>query len=224
MPARLATAGARTPGLSPAATEAVELSYACGVSTPAFYDELRNLRRERLLDAAAELIGEDGWERLTMTRVGERSGIPRQSLYKEVSSKAELGEAVVRRETDRFLTGIDDRIRANHTDLAAGLIAAVRFSLEAGSRNDLLKAVLGAGQGSELLSLLTSRPNAVLAQAIDGVRESARRHLDTLPDEETLETVLDCVVRLTMSNMLQPTVGVKRATTRIATIVNCLLG
>lgn len=193
------------------------------MSTPAFYDEVRELRRQRLLDAAAEIIGEDGWERLTMTRVGERSGIPRQSLYKEVSSKAELGEAVVRREADRFLTGINDRMSANRTDLAAGLIAAVRFSLTAGSSNELLTAILGGGQGSELLSLLTSRPNAVLAQVVEGMHESARRHYDTLPDEQTLDTVLDCVVRLTLSHMLQATVDIDCATARIAKIVNCLV-
>lgn len=194
------------------------------MSTPAFYDELRALRRQRLLDAAAELISAEGWEKLTMTRVSDRSGIPRQSLYKEVRSKTELGEAVVRREVERFLAGMEDAVRAHPTDLAAGLVAAVRFSLEAGARNELLTAILGAGQGSELLALLTSRPDAVLGQAVAGVRASVRRHHDTLPDDGTLDALLDCVVRLTLSHMLQPTVEIGCATARIGAVVRCLSG
>lgn len=191
------------------------------MSSPAFYDELRALRRQRLLDAAAELISTEGWEKLTMTRVSDRSGIPRQSLYKEVRSKTELGEAVVRREVERFLAGMEDAIRVHPTDLAAGLVAAARFSLQAGARNELLTAILGAGQGSELLALLTSRPDAVLSQAVAGIRASVRRHHDTLPDDETLDALLDSVVRLTLSHMLQPTVDTGRAAARIAAVVRC---
>src|SRR5690349_16943483 len=73
------------------------------MSAPAFYDELRALRLERLLDASVAIITEEGWDRLSMTKVAQRSGVPRQSLYKEVGTKSELGEAVVRRELERFL-------------------------------------------------------------------------------------------------------------------------
>jgi len=51
------------------------------MTAPAFYDELRALRLERLLDASVEIITEEGWDRLSMTKVAQRSGLPRQSLY-----------------------------------------------------------------------------------------------------------------------------------------------
>ncbi|MEE3126153.1 MAG: TetR family transcriptional regulator, partial [Actinomycetota bacterium] len=60
------------------------------MSVPAFYAELRELRLERLLDASVEIVAEVGWEALSMTAVSKRSGVPRQSIYKEVGTKADL--------------------------------------------------------------------------------------------------------------------------------------
>lgn len=190
------------------------------MSTPAFYDEVRALRRERLLDAAAAIIVEDGWDTLTMTRVGERSGVPRQSLYKEVSSKTELGEAVVRREVDGFLAGIAEQVAAHPGDPAGGLEAAARYSLEAGAENALLQAIVRPDQHSELLSLLTSRPDEVLSQAIAGLRVMLA---DSDLDDATLEALLDCAVRLILSHMVQPTVGIDEATARITRVVRSFL-
>ena len=73
------------------------------VSAPGFYDELRALRLERLLDASVAIITEEGWDRLSMTKVAQRSGVPRQSLYKEVGTTSELGEAVVHYGLGNFL-------------------------------------------------------------------------------------------------------------------------
>ena len=53
-----------------------------------------------------------------------RSGVPRQSLYKEVGTKSELGEAVVAREVDRFLGGVLDSVDRRPDSVAGGLAAA----------------------------------------------------------------------------------------------------
>lgn len=193
------------------------------MSTTAFYDEVRALRRERLLDAAAAIIVEDGWDSLTMTRVGERSGVPRQSLYKEVSSKTELGEAVVRREVDSFLAGIADEIKAHPSDLVSGLEAAARFSLVRGSESSLLQAIVRPDAHSELLSLLTSRPDEVLTQAVAGIRAMVDESCDHGVDDDTLDALLDCVVRLILSHLVQPTVDIDPATARITRVARGFL-
>lgn len=175
------------------------------MSAPAFYDELRALRLERLLDASVEIITEEGWDRLTMTRVAERSGVPRQSLYKEVGTKSELGEAVVAREVDRFLSGVLDSIEAHPGSVVEGLTAAARWTLEYGATNAVLKAILRPGQDPELLALLTVRPEAVLGQAVKTVTERL----------DASEALVDTMVRLTLSHLLQPTVPVEEAVARI---------
>lgn len=190
------------------------------MSTSAFYDEVRTLRRERVLDAAAHLISTEGWSALTMTRVGEAAGVPRQSLYKEVSSKTELGEAVVRREAGRFLDLIGEQLGRHPDDLGTGLVAAMEASLVAGVDNDLLQAILQPGE-SELLELLTSRPDAVLAQVVAGIR-------DLVPDGaaaevEDLDALLDTVVRLTLSHLTQPTTEIPVVRARLARVVGAFL-
>jgi len=182
------------------------------MSAPAFYDELRALRLERLLDASVEIITDEGWDRLTMTRVAERSGVPRQSLYKEVGTRSELGEAVVAREVERFLAGVRDSIDRHPDSVADGLAAAARFALDHGETNAVLKAILRPGHDPELLALLTVRPEAVLGQAVKAITD----RLDTTP---TTEALVDTMVRLTLSHMLQPTVSVDEAVARIGRAV-----
>lgn len=179
------------------------------MTAPAFYDELRALRRERLLDASVEIITDEGWDRLTMTRVAQRSGVPRQSLYKEVGTKSELGEAVVAREVDRFLAGVLDSIDRHPDSVVDGLAAAARFVLEYGETNAVLKAVLRPGQDPELLALLTVRPDAVLGQAVKAITDRVA----------ATEAVVDTMVRLTLSHLLQPTVSVDHAVDRIGRAV-----
>lgn len=180
------------------------------MSETGFYAELRALRVERLLDASVEIITEEGWERLTMTKVAQRAGIPRQSVHKEVGTRSELGEAVVRREMERFLTGVRGAVEAHPGDPVEGLGAAARFALEHGTANVLLKAILRPGRDPELLELLTVRSEAVLAQATQTVHDAVRDTIGAASEEAA-----DTMVRLTMSHLLQPSVSIDVAVARI---------
>lgn len=178
------------------------------MSVPAFYAELRELRLERLLDASIAIVAEVGWDALSMTEVSKRSGVPRQSIYKEVGTKADLGRAVVDREVGRFLAITGEELAA-HPDLASGLSAAVRRVLEEGRANPVLQAVLRPGQDTGLLALLTLHPDAVLGQVTAAV-------LALLPGEQASEAMVDTVVRLMISHLVQPTVPVEEAVERIS--------
>lgn len=177
------------------------------MSGPAFYDEVRALRLARLLDASVTIITEEGWDRLTMTKVAQLSGVPRQSLHKEVGTKSELGQAVVAREVERFLAGVRAGIAAHPDSTEDGVVAAARFALEYGDANAVLKAILAPAQDPQLLELLTVRPEAVLAQA--------SRAVATALGETGSEAVVDVMVRLVLSYLLQPTVEVEVAVERI---------
>lgn len=190
------------------------------MTAPAFYDELRALRLERVLDASVQIITEEGWDRVTMTRVAERSGVPRQSLYKELGTKSELGEAVVSREVDRFLAGVLDSIDAHPDSIADAAEGAARFALEYGETNAVLKAILRPGQDPELLALVTVRPDAVLTQAVTAIvdRLAATPHPPAAADE-----LADTMVRLTLSHLLQPTVPIDEAVVRIGRAVTAFV-
>lgn len=180
------------------------------MSAPAFYDELRALRLERVLDASVAIITDEGWDRLSMTKVAQRSGVPRQSLYKEVGVKSQLGEAVVAREVGRFLGGVREGIAEHPDSVVDAIVAAARFALEYGETNAVLKAILRPGHDPELLELVAVRPEAALTQACRTVGDAL---------EEAPDAMVDSMVRLTMSHLLQPTVSIDEAVERIRRVV-----
>src|ERR1051325_8485819 len=58
--------------------------------------------RERLLDAAAEVAGERGYQGTSISRVSERSGLPASSIYWHFKNKDELIAAVIDRSFSRW--------------------------------------------------------------------------------------------------------------------------
>jgi AcrR family transcriptional regulator len=172
-----------------------------------FQAEVRALLRERLLDAASDITCAEGWDSVTMSRVAERVGISRQSVYKQLGSKQELAEAIVARETDRFLTGVVEQLRAHGADAPAGIAAAVEYTLRTGADNRLVKAIVSGPHGSTegLLPLLTARPEPVLQRAVEAVfSEACDLYADVGLDERELAALIDAIVRLTLSHLTQP--------------------
>ena len=190
-----------------------------------FYEQMRGVLRERLLDAAVVLICTDGWSAVTMGRVADAVGISRQSVYKEIGSKIALGEAVVARETETVLAGVIGELRAYGTDAASGIPAAAEYVLRTGTDNPLVKAILvGAAGGDELLQLLAVRPDAVLGRAIAVVRDEARARYGTLGlTADTLDQLSEIVVRLTLSHLMQPTSPIEQAVAQVRTLIQAAL-
>lgn len=64
--------------------------------------------REALLDATRELVGEGGFDALTMTAVADRAGVSRRSIYLHFSSRADLVSALFARldETEDIATSL----------------------------------------------------------------------------------------------------------------------
>ncbi len=63
--------------------------------------------RERILDAAAEVAGERGYEGTSISLVSQRSGLPASSIYWHFKDKDELIAAVI----DRSFHGWSDALR-----------------------------------------------------------------------------------------------------------------
>lgn len=188
-------------------------------ATTSFRAEMREVLRQRVLDVAVELICAEGWSAVTMSRIAERVGVHRQTLYTEIGAKQALGEAVIARETEKFLDGVNECLRT-HPDLVAGLTAAVEYALTTAAGNSLIKTIItgAAGHDGDLLPLLASRPEPVLRRAIDAVTAQVRGyHTDTtdLDFGELAETV----VRLTLSHLVQPTRPVESAVAQIRSVI-----
>lgn len=161
--------------------------------------------RQRIVDAAVELTTEVGWSAVTMARLAERVGVSRQTVYNEIGTKPALAEAMTLAELDRFLGVVSEAFDRHPDDLVEAIRSACRAVLELAHDNQLLHAVVSATHGAdtELLPLLTTHAESLLAAAKLVVRERIARYAPDVEDAR-LEAAIDMVVRVVLSHVMQP--------------------
>ncbi|MBK3624550.1 TetR family transcriptional regulator [Streptomyces sp. MBT49] len=165
----------------------------------------RSQARERILDEAWELAGHQGWDKVRVADLAERAEVSRPSIYKLFGDRAGIGQALVKRETERFLLGLAAVLDAHREDLATSLRAGVAHALDEGVRNPFIGAVLTATRGGTdaLLPFLTSRPDPVFSSARTLVAAwLGEMAPDAAPRRR--DAAADVVVRLTLSHMTLP--------------------
>ncbi|MFI1730883.1 TetR/AcrR family transcriptional regulator [Streptomyces acidicola] len=116
--------------------------------------------RESLLDAAYTALARRPWPAVRMVDVAAVAGVSRQTLYNEFGSKEGLARALVRREADAYLAGVD-RALATPADPRERLAAVAEWTVSAARDNALIKAML-TGCWSERLPAptLTAVPSS----------------------------------------------------------------
>jgi len=161
--------------------------------------------RARILAAATDLTTTSGWASVTMARIADRVGVSRQTVYNEVGSKPALAEAMILHELARFLDVVTRAFERHPDDLVEAIRAASLGVFELALDNTLLKAVVSATHGAdtELLPLLTTHSESLLTTAQELVTELVRP-FDLGFDERQLEAVIDTVVRVVLSHVMQP--------------------
>lgn len=182
--------------------------------------------RDRLLDAALAITTAQGWAQVTMAKVAAAGGVSRQTVYNELGTKDALAQALVARETGRFLELVAQRLRAEQADIPAAVAAAVRTALEHGAGNELIAAAVQSadGDGTGLLPLLTARPELVLQRsvaALAALAEELWAERGLRPAE--LHELMDTVVRLTLSHLVQPVWPAEHTAAVIGRLVRAVL-
>ncbi|MGW6862254.1 TetR/AcrR family transcriptional regulator [Streptomyces xanthophaeus] len=97
--------------------------------------------RESLLEAAAAALTARPWPAVRMVEVAAAAGVSRQTLYNEFGGKAGLGRALVRREADRYLDGVD-RALGSPATTAERLLAVAEWTVRAARAQPLVRALL----------------------------------------------------------------------------------
>ncbi|MGW7279685.1 TetR/AcrR family transcriptional regulator [Streptomyces sp. NPDC054844] len=185
--------------------------------------------RESLLDAAYTALTRRPWSAVRMVDVAAAAGVSRQTLYNEFGSKEGLARALVRREADGYLAGVERALAGGPggaVDLRERLTATAEWTTSAARENALVRAML-TGCWSERLPApsLTAVPSssAVPAQRrADGplpspgdfvalVRDRAVAALNgagPVPTPNTTELARSCelAVRLALSCVAAPPV------------------
>jgi len=163
----------------------------------------RNQVHEQALDVAQRTLVEVGWDKLRFGEVATAVGVSRPTLYAAFGSKEGLAEALVLRETDRFLTGVEQAI-GEHSDLRAQWAAAVRYTLDTAGSDPLLKEVLTSDSAAEFLPLVTTGSAPIIEAARARLCAAfVASHPDL--DQRELDFVAESVTRLALSHIVQPT-------------------
>lgn len=97
--------------------------------------------RESLLDAAYTALARRPWSAVRMVDVAAAAGVSRQTLYNEFGSKEGLARALVRREADGYLAGVE-RALATHSDARDRLTATAEWTAAHARENALVRAML----------------------------------------------------------------------------------
>jgi len=161
--------------------------------------------RDRIVAVATDLTTTDGWAAVTMGRLADAVGVSRQTVYNEIGTKTALAEAMVLGELARFLERVDRAFQMHPDDILAAIEEAVTGVLDFAEGNPLLHAIVSATHGAdtELLPLLTTHTGALMETAKLVVGEHlATYDIDLEPDR--LEIVVDSIVRVVLSHVMQP--------------------
>ncbi|MFC9894700.1 TetR family transcriptional regulator [Nocardia sp. NPDC127579] len=193
---------------------------------PNFQMEMRLLLRERALDAAREVVCTEGWGAVNMSRIAKDVGISRPVLYKEIGTKQALADALIARELAVFVGGILDTVARHPGDPIVGMTRAAEYTLRTGADNTLLKAVLSGRHSSDttLLPALVTEPEPVLGRALTALLPAMRENYDlpTVSDDD-LESLIEILVRLTLSHLFQPLGPIEHAVAQIEVVITRLL-
>jgi AcrR family transcriptional regulator len=180
--------------------------------------------RDRMLSAAARFTAANGWGALTMGKLADLVGVSRQTVYNEIGGKPQLAEAMVLRELEIFLDMVDSAFQDNPEDLVRAIEAAAFRVLELARTDPLLHAILSSSQGadSELLPLLTTNSEPLLGAAGQMIRQHVATY-DVHLEEHRVDVLIDMVVRLVLSHVMQPTAQPAKTAETIAWIAERVL-
>ncbi|MEU7063368.1 TetR/AcrR family transcriptional regulator [Streptomyces sp. NPDC046161] len=160
--------------------------------------------RESLLEAAGAALAARAWPAVRMVEVAAAAGVSRQTLYNEFGGKAGLGRALVRREADWYLTGVDRALEGSQ-DTAERLTAIAEWTVRAARARPLVRALLTGSWNGGLPAppARGARPGQPALGPGELVRAVRDRASAALPAEPAQRCEL--VVRLALSYVVAPT-------------------
>lgn len=182
--------------------------------------------RERLLDAAQDVIEKTGWSSVKMAGIADIAGVSRQTVYNEFGTKHGLAQQLVFRELDRFLAVVRERMAAE-TEIVVGLASACEGVLLLGEQSLIVRTIVGTRpdeHDTDLLQMLTTESGEVIDLAVLVVKECIHEFYPPLPfTEAELDVALEVVVRLVLSAITRPAKTPREAAADIAWIVGLVL-
>jgi AcrR family transcriptional regulator len=164
---------------------------------------VRQLLRDRLLDAGRDQLSERRWAQVTMAEIATAAGVSRQTLYNEFGTRDEFAQALVIREGSRLLDEVEEAIEENADDPRTALTAALERFLTIARDDPFVRLLLGDDGTGGLLPLVTTQSLPVVGWASGRLVGAIDAHWPGVPERD-LEDLADTVVRLAISHVAAP--------------------
>ncbi|MFF7179318.1 TetR family transcriptional regulator [Streptomyces sp. NPDC008121] len=178
--------------------------------------------REALLDAALAALAGLPWSAVRMVDVASAAGVSRQTLYNEFGSKEGLARALVRREADAYVRGVE-RLLSAPAAPERNLAAVAEWTVGVARARPLLRALLTGCWSERLPAPRPARararaaglpvqrradagppsPAELLGQARD-LAAAALLAAHRTEDEAEASRLCEIVLRLTLSCVVAP--------------------
>ena len=184
----------------------------------AYREAVRQLLRDRLLDAGREQLRDRAWAQVTMAEIATAAGVSRQTLYNEFGTRDEFGQALVIREGSRLLDAVEQTIAAHAEDPLAALTAGLERFLTIATTDSFVRLLLGDDGTSGLLPLVTTQSRPVLDWASERVAATIRAQWPQAAGVD-LAALADTLVRLAISHVTAPRDPPARTAAAITTLL-----
>lgn len=179
---------------------------------------VRQLLRDRLLDAGREQLAERTWAEVTMAEIAAAAGVSRQTLYNEFGSRDEFGQALVIREGGRFLDEVEQAIGEHAEDPRAALTAALERFLTIAEDDPFVRLLVADDGTAGLLPLVTTQGGPVVDWASERLIGAIDMHWPGVARDDA-RALADMLVRLAISHVAAPRDSPVRTATSITRLL-----
>jgi AcrR family transcriptional regulator len=179
--------------------------------------QARTFRNDAVLNAVGDLLADRPWAKVSMAEVAEHAGVSRQTVYNAFGSRDELARAYIRQEADAFLGTVEAIFTDHADDPRRAIQPALEMFLAAVENHPLVRAI-GAGEGDELLALLTARGEPLIGEFGERLSTSIRKAWPNVP-KRSADLVADSFVRLAISHAALPAASPKQTSAAIAEVL-----
>lgn len=170
-----------------------------------FRDRVHSLLRSSILDAAWAKAAEISWNQVRMADLADEVGVSRQTIYNEFGSKDDLVLALVNREQDRFLEGVEELMSAApHFD--AAMRDSITWLLDEVEDHQVLGRMVAdarAGSTEGLIPMLTVHSDTIFRPVRRRVVEILLERWPTL-DRDAAEVSTEHAVRFILGQLVTP--------------------
>lgn len=138
-----------------------------------------------------------------MAEIASAAGVSRQTLYNEFGSRDEFAQALVIREGDRFLDGVEAAVRQRLDDPHAAVGAALETFLRSAGEDPLVRVLLADDGTGGMLPFVTTQGMPVVQWATARLTAVIEEGWPQAPSAKA-RLLAEALVRLAISYITAP--------------------